>query len=113
MNYRVFLFAALAGLNACISANDENIGGATFTRGYYNLYFLDDHSIQIYQSSSGSFARGCGGSGNWVIENGKVRVSIYEGNCATETYQSFNGLYNYSGDCIKQVDGKWEFCKDY
>lgn len=92
--------------------SESDISTATFSSGYYYLFFKDDHTIRIYQkSSSKAAASGCTADGKWSIESGKVKVQVVRSYCGTESYSKFNGTYTFKGKCIE--NDRFSFCKNY
>ena len=70
--------------------------GKIWKAGYYHLNFKKDHSINIYQSAPGSYAKGCTAKGEWKIEGGKLKIKVTASYCGTNDYKELNGDYTYS-----------------
>ena len=110
-NLNILLYIALSVASVTFTscgANEDDIATKTFNSGYVHLFFKQDNSVEIYQASSGSYARGCAASATWAIEDGKLRVSNVESYCSTRSYSNLNGQYSVNGDCI--VKGDDEYC---
>ena len=93
---------------------DTAIMASTYTSGYYNLWFKNDHTIQIFQRNKGDkYSKGCMAEGKWSIENSQLKVEVTRSFCPSETYVKFNGLYTLSEDkkCISNKEHS--FCKKY
>lgn len=109
----MIIFSAILFVSAILTScgpSESNIATKTFQSGYKNLFFKDDHTIEIYQSASGSYARGCAAVGKWSIEDGKVKIQITQSYCGTESYSELNGLFKLNGNCLEK--GELSFCND-
>lgn len=102
--YRQKTISIIIGLTLFVSCgiSESDLARKTYNSGYIYLFFKDDHSLEIYQASSGStYARGCTADGKWSVIDGKVKIQIMNNYCGSDTYPEFNGFWTLKGEYLE------------
>ena len=84
------LFASTTLISCNGGVKEKNLVGKTFDLDtYHRIEFKTSTRYWIYQKPLG-----CGGEGNWSIQNGKIILGPNDSGC--EHTQGMKGTYEYS-----------------